>query len=195
MRGEQRVVAEVATSDKTSVERCETGTHGSSSAAVRGPLRDAHAGERHSRRCRGAGPVCRRSVHPRAQGSFGPFPAASQPGKAHRGTLPRKQLGASRLRAGPDRGAQFAGREAAISLENARLYRDLAEREARIRRLVDANIIGIFMWDTRASSWMPTTRSCGWSDTTVRTWPRASNWTDLTPARMARAMTSRRRRC
>jgi PAS domain S-box-containing protein len=37
--------------------------------------------------------------------------------------------------------------EAAISLENARLYRDLAEREARIRRLVDANIIGIFIWD------------------------------------------------
>ena len=26
-------------------------------------------------------------------------------------------------------------------------YRDLAEREARIRRLVDANIIGIFIWD------------------------------------------------
>ena len=37
--------------------------------------------------------------------------------------------------------------EAAISLENARLYRDLAAREARIRRLVDANIIGIFIWD------------------------------------------------
>jgi PAS domain S-box-containing protein len=37
--------------------------------------------------------------------------------------------------------------EAAISMENARLYRDLAEREARIRRLVDANIIGIFIWD------------------------------------------------
>jgi PAS domain S-box-containing protein len=37
--------------------------------------------------------------------------------------------------------------EAAISLENARLYRDLAERESRIRRLVDANIIGILIWD------------------------------------------------
>jgi PAS domain S-box-containing protein len=37
--------------------------------------------------------------------------------------------------------------EAAISMENARLYRDLAEREGRIRRLVDANIIGIFIWD------------------------------------------------
>jgi PAS domain S-box-containing protein len=35
--------------------------------------------------------------------------------------------------------------QAAIALENARLYRDLAEREARIRRLVDANIIGIFI--------------------------------------------------
>ncbi len=37
--------------------------------------------------------------------------------------------------------------EAAISLENTRLYRDLASREARIRRLVDANIIGIMLWD------------------------------------------------
>ncbi len=37
--------------------------------------------------------------------------------------------------------------EAAISMENAGLYRDLAERESRIRRLVDANIIGIIIWD------------------------------------------------
>ncbi len=33
--------------------------------------------------------------------------------------------------------------QAAISLENTRLYTDLEEREAKIRRLVDANIIGI----------------------------------------------------
>ena len=31
--------------------------------------------------------------------------------------------------------------------ENTRLYRDLAEREAKIRRLVDANIIGVFIGD------------------------------------------------
>jgi PAS domain S-box-containing protein len=37
--------------------------------------------------------------------------------------------------------------QAAISLENARLYNDLREREARIRRLVDANIVGIVIWD------------------------------------------------
>jgi len=37
--------------------------------------------------------------------------------------------------------------QAAITLENARLYRDLAEREAKIRRLVEANIIGIILWD------------------------------------------------
>jgi PAS domain S-box-containing protein len=37
--------------------------------------------------------------------------------------------------------------QAAISLQNTRLYNDLAEREARIRRLVDANIIGIAIGD------------------------------------------------
>ncbi|WP_027576484.1 AAA family ATPase [Bradyrhizobium sp. WSM1743] len=37
--------------------------------------------------------------------------------------------------------------QAAIALENAHLYQDLAEREARIRRLVEANIIGIIIWE------------------------------------------------
>ena len=37
--------------------------------------------------------------------------------------------------------------QAAIALENTRLYRDLEQREAKIRRLVDANIIGIFIFD------------------------------------------------
>jgi PAS domain S-box-containing protein len=37
--------------------------------------------------------------------------------------------------------------QAAISLENTRLYRDLEQREAKIRRLVDANIIGVFVAD------------------------------------------------
>jgi PAS domain S-box-containing protein len=37
--------------------------------------------------------------------------------------------------------------QAAIALENAHLYRDVAEREAKIRRFVEANIIGIFVWD------------------------------------------------
>jgi PAS domain S-box-containing protein len=39
--------------------------------------------------------------------------------------------------------------QAAISLENARLYSDLQEREARIRRLVDSNIVGIAIWDVQ----------------------------------------------
>ncbi|WP_420737739.1 AAA family ATPase [Bradyrhizobium japonicum] len=37
--------------------------------------------------------------------------------------------------------------QAAISLENSRLYHDLADREGKIRRLVDANIIGIIVAD------------------------------------------------
>jgi PAS domain S-box-containing protein len=35
--------------------------------------------------------------------------------------------------------------QAAIALENTRLYREVADREAKIRRLIDANIIGIFI--------------------------------------------------
>lgn len=42
---------------------------------------------------------------------------------------------------------KLLGSQAAISIENSRLYRNLAERESRIRRLWDANIIGIFVWD------------------------------------------------
>ena len=36
--------------------------------------------------------------------------------------------------------------QGAISLENVGLYRALADREAKVRRLIDANIIGTFIW-------------------------------------------------
>jgi PAS domain S-box-containing protein len=37
--------------------------------------------------------------------------------------------------------------QAAMALENSWLYRDLAERESKIRRLVEANILGICIWN------------------------------------------------
>jgi PAS domain S-box-containing protein len=37
--------------------------------------------------------------------------------------------------------------EAAVSLENTRLYSELQEREARVRRLVESNVVGIVIWD------------------------------------------------
>jgi GAF domain-containing protein len=42
---------------------------------------------------------------------------------------------------------QLLAAQAAISLENTRLYGDLREREAKVRRLVDSNIIGICIFD------------------------------------------------
>jgi PAS domain S-box-containing protein len=36
--------------------------------------------------------------------------------------------------------------QAAVSLENTHLYGDLEKREAKIRRLVEANVVGIVMW-------------------------------------------------
>jgi hypothetical protein len=42
--------------------------------------------------------------------------------------------------------------QAAISLENTWLYRDLEDREGKIRGLVDANVLGIFIWGQEAFS-------------------------------------------
>ncbi len=42
---------------------------------------------------------------------------------------------------------EVIARQAAILLENTRLYTELQERELRIRRLVDSNIIGVIFWE------------------------------------------------
>jgi PAS domain S-box-containing protein len=44
-------------------------------------------------------------------------------------------------------GLKLLASQAAISLENSRLYGDLQEQEAKVRRLVDANIIGIVFFE------------------------------------------------
>ena len=41
--------------------------------------------------------------------------------------------------------------QAAISLENAYLYRDVQERESRIRRLLDSNMVGIVFWSAQGA--------------------------------------------
>ena len=61
--------------------------------------------------------------------------------------------------------------QAAIALENAHLYRDVAEREAKIRRLVDSNIIGIVIGDVGGGFSRPMTRFFTWWDMTVGIWP------------------------
>jgi hypothetical protein len=59
--------------------------------------------------------------------------------------------------------------QAATAVENFRLYRDLAAREAKIRRLVDANIISIMVADDGGVKLSrPTTRFCACWATTAR---------------------------
>ena len=76
-----------------------------------------------------------------------PLSAAGEAGQAGRRALPREQLGAPVFTPARLAVLELLASQAAISLENARLYSDLEEREAKIRRLVDSNIIGIFIWD------------------------------------------------
>jgi PAS domain S-box-containing protein len=71
---------------------------------------------------------------------------------------------------------------AAISMENARLYRDLAEREGRIRRLVDANIIGIVICDIEGRILEANDaflRMVGYDRTDLVS--HTVSWTDMTP--------------
>jgi PAS domain S-box-containing protein len=66
--------------------------------------------------------------------------------------------------------------------ENTCLYRDLAEREAKIRRLVDANIVGIFIWDFEGRILEANDaflRTIGYDRDDVAAG--ALRWTDLTP--------------
>ncbi|HMH18926.1 MAG TPA: PAS domain S-box protein, partial [Burkholderiales bacterium] len=72
--------------------------------------------------------------------------------------------------------------QAAIALENTRLYRDLAEREAKIRRLVEADIIGIFICDSEGAIFEANDaflRLVGYDREDVTAG--RLRWTDLTP--------------
>jgi PAS domain S-box-containing protein len=77
---------------------------------------------------------------------------------------------------------KFLASEAATALDNARLYRELQERESRIRRLVDANIIGICIFGQReeivdANNAFLNTVGYDREDLIAG----RLNWTDLTP--------------
>jgi hypothetical protein len=58
--------------------------------------------------------------------------------------------------------------QAAISLENTRLSGDLQQREAKIRRLVESNIIGVLIWDLEGQILEPMTNFSGSWDTIER---------------------------
>ena len=73
--------------------------------------------------------------------------------------------------------------QAAISLDNSRLYREVQEREAEIRRLVNANIVGIFIWELEGRILEANDaflRIVGYEREDLLSGP--LRWTDLTPA-------------
>jgi PAS domain S-box-containing protein len=73
--------------------------------------------------------------------------------------------------------------QAAISLENTRLYRDLEERQAKIRRLVDANIMGMYIWNLQGEILEANEaflHMLGYSREDLVSG--SMRWTDLTPA-------------
>src|SRR4030088_2680840 len=78
--------------------------------------------------------------------------------------------------------------QAAISLENARLYNDLREREARIRRLVDSNIIGFMIGNFRARITNPNKAILGMLGYSREELIASRiGWAELTPAEWAPA--------
>ena len=87
--------------------------------------------------------------------------------------------------------------QAAISLENTRLYRDLEDREGKIRRLVDSDILGIFIANVEgeiveANQAFLQMLQYGRQDLVLG----RLRWTDLTPAELrerdVRALTDAR---
>ena len=72
--------------------------------------------------------------------------------------------------------------QAAISLDNARLYANVRDSHDRIRRLVESNIIGIFFWDLQGSITDANDaflRMTGYAKDDLKSG--LLRWTDLTP--------------
>jgi C4-dicarboxylate-specific signal transduction histidine kinase len=87
------------------------------------------------------------------------MPAHRPTNETRRRTLPREQFDAARLHFRTDRRAGVAGIQAAISLENARLYSDLQRSEAFLAEGQSVSSTGSFGWNVQ-------TREIHWSDET-----------------------------
>jgi PAS domain S-box-containing protein len=72
---------------------------------------------------------------------------------------------------------------AAISIENTRLYGDLQDREARVRRLVDSNIVGVLIWNFDGQVLEANDAFLGMLQYGREDFAKGGvRWTDLTPA-------------
>lgn len=73
------------------------------------------------------------------------LPAAGQPGGANRSSLSREQRGSARLRGGEDRRAEVARLAGSDLAREHGLVTRCRRTRRTIRRLIDANIVGIFL--------------------------------------------------
>src|SRR5262249_5941596 len=109
----------------------------------RAPLRHPHPRACDPGGCLAAQPVCRGAVRAPRRRQVHPLPAPAAAGATGGAAVPRKRPDLARLHGGPDRGAGAPGGSGGHLAGEP----DLQEREAKVRRLVDVNSIGIVIWD------------------------------------------------
>ena len=152
---EQRIEAEATTDGDTVTSVCQERPWRGPAARVDRPLCRADPRERNPRRCLGPEPVLRRYIHRQHHArSVLCLPWLKQ-GKLIGVLYLENNLTPHVFTPARIAVLKLLASQAAISLENTRLYGDLQEREAKVRRLVDTGLDAVLGMDEqgRITEW------------------------------------------